>query len=96
MTGKQLKLQGMSKSVEKHKTELDYIRGIARYVAGTLSIISIEDVRRQAAKEGHHWQLGNAAGSVFTSDDWQFAGFMVSDRKETHSRIIRTWRLRKA
>lgn len=39
-------------------------------------------------------ELGNAAGSIFSGDDWEVAGWKPSKRKSNHARMIREWRLR--
>jgi hypothetical protein len=38
-------------------------------------------------------ELGNAAGSIFSEDEWEAAGWKPSKRKANHARMIREWRL---
>jgi hypothetical protein len=39
-------------------------------------------------------ELGNAAGSIFSGDEWEAAGWKPSERRSNHARVIREWRLR--
>lgn len=42
-----------------------------------------------------HSDLGNAAGSIFHSAEWEWTGeFVPSRRVSNHGRFIRTWRLK--
>jgi hypothetical protein len=39
--------------------------------------------------------LGNAAGSIFKTDAWEFSGhWLPSKRKSNHARPVRVWRLK--
>lgn len=93
MTGKQLKLKGMRQASIKHEVTLWGARLHAEYIARDGRIISIDDVYRTSGIDPKY--LGNAAGSVFTGDKWEWMGYIRSTRKAAHARMIRTWRLRK-
>lgn len=93
LTGEELKDAGMKKAANNHKTELQTVQAIARDLARIRKIISIDDVR-ELIPPGQ-WTLGNGAGSVFDGNEWEWAGFIRSKRPEAHSRMIRTWRLKK-
>jgi hypothetical protein len=92
LTGEERKDAGMQKAAENHKTELESVQAIARDLARIVEIISIDDVRQLIPDE--HWGLGNAAGSVFKGDEWEWCGFAKSKRPAAHSRMVRTWRLK--
>lgn len=91
LSGDELKEAGMKKAAEHHKTELETIQAIARDLSRIRGIISIDDVRSAV----EHWNLGNSAGSVFSGDDWVWCGFIRSKRPSAHSRMVRTWRIKK-
>jgi len=95
MTGKQLKLKGMSKSAQKHKEALARVREAMFKVAFNYPRAgwTADDARFYA--ESNCLDLGNAAGSVFTDGNWEFTGRWVpSQRPEAHRRYIRVWRLK--
>lgn len=60
--------------------------------------ITADDVQERMAREidGYQsWQLGNAAGSIFAGDRWQWTGrFRKSQRKGSNANPLRVWRLK--
>lgn len=70
----------------------------ARRVAERLGSVSMDDVALELASAGEDVsRLGNAAGSVFRGEEWEWTGQVVrSARPSTHGRMIRVWRLRGA
>ena len=40
-------------------------------------------------------ELGHAAGSIFSGDEWEAAGWKPSKPKSNHTRMVREWRLRR-
>ncbi len=94
VTGQQLKLKGMSLAANKRQIALDTVRG-TMMLAPPLHGEFTSDLAQQIAA-AYHLDLGNAAGSVFKTDDWEFTGRWVpSQRPEAHGRFIRVWRLKK-
>lgn len=70
----------------------------ARAVAGRLGSVTMDDVALELSLVGEDAScLGNAAGSVFRGEEWEWTGQVVrSARPSTHGRMIRVWRLRGA
>ena len=96
-TGVQLRLTGMSRSAGTHREALAKAQQAAKSLAWASGhAISIDTVREFYEAEGWMWDLGNAAGNVFSEDCWRFEGFTASRRPAAHARIIRLWRLRYA
>ena len=94
MTGTQLKLKGMAQSARKHSAALAKAQQAAKSLAWASGhAITCDDLREFYQAEGWPWDLGNAAGSVFTGGDWKFEGFCNSRRPAAHARVIRRWRL---
>jgi len=94
MTGQQLKLKGMLRSAKHHSEALAKAQEAAKSLAWASGhAIDIDMVRELYEASGWPWDLGNAAGSVFTGGDWKFEGFCNSRRPAAHARVIRRWRL---
>lgn len=93
LTGDERKKRGKKRAAENHEKTLYAARLSARYLARNGDIITIEDIYRKTGIDPKY--LGNAAGSVFTGDDWEWCGFRKAERPAAHSRMIRTWRLKK-
>jgi len=94
ISGTQLRLKGMRLAASKHKMELLYVQGVARFIGRHRVLVTIEDVREAIAQAGRSWTLGNAAGAVFKGNDWECAGFSQARHPEAHARMVRTWRLK--
>ena len=59
--------------------------------------ISADDVAEHYSSTLHIdlWEhLGNAAGAIFQTDEWEFVRYVKSQRVRSHSNLIRVWRLR--
>ena len=95
LTGEERKRRGIKKAASKHKEELFYVQGVARFVGRHKEIVTIEDVRNAVEGAGKKWTLACAAGAVFQGKDWQWMGFVRAKRPEAHARVIKTWRLKK-
>ena len=86
------KERGMA-SAASHQREL---LGIARAIALTLALngdgtCTMDDVKRQMLKMGlDPRELGNAAGAVFKTDEWEFTGERIrSAQVSAHNREIK-------
>ncbi len=79
-----------------------YLLSYARMLAITIGkqrpdrCVTADDVYRQLALLGHDMALlGNAAGSLFRGDRWEFTGQRKqSVRISNHARWIMVWRLK--
>lgn len=93
IASEQLKREGMDKAA-KNNPLLGAARQIARELAARLGTVNMDDVCWEMYRRGmDSRQLGNAAGSVFNG--WQWTGeFVKSKRPESHSNLLRCWRLR--
>lgn len=94
-SGKELKQWGQARAVGKHSDSLYNIQVMARMLGRHNETLTIETVH--AAYEmanGHPWDLGNAAGSVFSGKEWECVGYKAATRPEAHARILRVWRLK--
>ena len=93
--GLELKEAGMQLAAS-HKSDLvDKVRyQLERIAAGRSDrTVTIDDAEPflEARGEG----LGNAAGSVFKGDRWEFTGqFVPSRRVSNRGRYVRVWRLK--
>jgi hypothetical protein len=94
MSGQQLRLRGMRLAASKHADSLVRAQVAAKCMAFGDTALTIEDVRAGMEAVGLKWDLGNAAGSVFSGEDWQPCGVTTAKRPEAHGRLLRTWRLK--
>jgi len=91
-TGTQLKLRGLVLAAAKHSESLKAAQWLAELFANNNhGRCCIEDVYSLGMSPK---ALGNAAGCVFTGDQWQPEAFRTTERPEARARIIRVWRLR--
>ena len=96
-TAETLKAEGMARAAESKRELLAVARKLARDIA-----LSREDrtchadlVAEAMVQAGITETLGNAAGSLFKTDDWKFTGqFTESTRPQSHRNLLRVWRLR--
>jgi len=93
--GEERKRRGIKKAVSKHREELFYVQGVARFLGRHQEIVTVEDVRNAVEGAGKQWTLFNAAGAIFQTNDWQWMGYVRAKRPEAHARIIKTWRLKR-
>lgn len=98
-TATQLKLRGMSQTAAKHAGVLHVAQGIAKGLNQARLGITSDDVKAFMCEHG--WTdeelakaLGNAAGLIFSGDDWVPIGWKASTRPASHGRAIRVWRLK--
>jgi len=83
-------------------TKRAYVMSYARMLAVTIAksrpdrCVTADDVYRQLALLGHDLTLlGNAAGSLFRGDRWEFTGERKqSVRISNHARWIMVWKLK--
>lgn len=88
-----LKDKGMQQAADARVDELAYARAVARDIAryGD-STCDADQVQQVLAK--YDIDLGNAAGSLFKTDEWVWTGqFRQSARVKNHGRLLRVWRL---
>jgi hypothetical protein len=94
-TGEQLKLAGIEKAFKKHGPEMVRAQLVAEMLGMAGDLVTADDVRAEFQK---HYQrplkVGNALGRLFLNRKWELMGFVRSKRAESHSRMIRTWRLK--
>lgn len=86
--GMQLAASSKSDLVDKVRYQLERIA-----LGRPDHTVTIDDAAPflEAAGEG----LGNAAGSVFKHEMWEFTGrFVASKRVSSHGRYVREWRLK--
>jgi hypothetical protein len=87
---------GLEKAAEKRRELLDLAREIALDVVRREGVVSADEVQAELIRRGHTpAELGNAAGSIFAEDHWEFTGrWRESQRVSNHARSIRVWRLK--
>jgi hypothetical protein len=92
------KVAGMHEAAEHKSSLLKYARGLAVQIArGRLSReCTADDVAEALVDAGISSRaLGNAAGSLFAGEWWEFTGrYERSARVHAHSNLLRVWRLR--
>ena len=89
------KYVGMRSAAMSHKEVLEAARNAVRLVAlsRTSRTATADDAQKFAAQAG--MDLGNGAGSLFRTDDWEFTGrWEPSTRVSNHGRFNRVWRLK--
>lgn len=88
------RIRGMEDAAEARAATLDYARGLAVGLAESRGEITADDVVRSMVAQGFDVHaLGNAAGSLFRGEDWQFCGrWENSTRVHAHSNPLRVWR----
>jgi hypothetical protein len=95
-TGESLKRQGMAAARDAKADAVGYARELAYDIARsradrTCHMALVNEALAAEGKPG----LGNAAGSVFATNVWEFTGQRVKDtRAHAHSNEIKVWRLR--
>lgn len=94
--GRKRKDSGMKRAAENRSIELSQAQWAAKVLAETYKTpITVDDVRRHYSETMKlPWTLGNAAGSIFKSPEWECVGFVEASHPEAHGRIIRRWRLK--
>lgn len=72
-------------------------RKVAREIAALHGEVCADDVARHFRDRGIDlWQaLGNAAGSIFRSAEFEFVRYQKSERVRSHRNVIAVWRLRR-
>lgn len=91
--GEQLRREGMERAAKSGAGLL----GVAREIAFDLQrenggLCNADQVAEVMAREGYP-SLGNAAGSIFTSGNWEWTGeFVKSERAQAHQNLLRQWR----
>lgn len=90
------KRSGTEQAAHSRAYMLTRARSIAVEVARRLGRdITIDDVLREMLHRGFDIKaLGNAAGSIFKGDQWQFTGnYRPSVRISNHGRVVKIWKL---
>ena len=90
-TSQQLRLVGMSRSLAKHRTAVLSARLQAAIICAAQGSCTIEDVYESGIPAE---KLGNAAGSIFTRENFKFVGYEKAKRPSSHARVLGRWRLR--
>lgn len=91
------KRKGMSLAAQNRKALLEACRSAlaAIAIARPSREASADDAQQWLISRGHNSRaLGNAAGSLFAGNDWEFVRYVKSWRTTNHSRVIAVWRLR--
>jgi len=96
--GMKLRDEGMLLASSKRAYILSYARVLAVTIAKNKpdKRVTADDVYRQLGLLGLDWNiLGNAAGSLFRGDRWEFTGERKkSVRISNHARWIMVWKLK--
>lgn len=87
---------GMQQASANKASLLAYARGVAVELARARSdrLVTADDVQQELVNRGvSAHALGNAAGSLFKGDDWQWTGrWVMSRRVHAHRNPLRVWR----
>lgn len=84
---------GMARAAAANKEQLSIARQIAKELALATSTLecNADMVQEKLIQKGI--DLGNAAGSIFRGNDWQFTGrFVKSERVHAHANLLRVWK----
>lgn len=74
---------------------LESARKHARHLGGIFDTVTIDAVKIRMLNYGDQPEdLGNAAGSVFLTAEWEWVGSRTSEQKKRHAGRISVWRLR--
>ena len=74
---------------------LESARRHARELASVFGVVTIDQVKRRMLNYGEEPDLlGNAAGRVFLTGEWEYVDRVRSERKRRHAGGISSWRLR--
>src|SRR5262245_51976725 len=93
--GQLQKEEGMELAASHDEPLLDKARRIAIHLARHGQEITADDVQRALYIETGEL-LGNACGSLFRLDEWEFTGnWRPSPRTSNHARMNRVWRLKR-
>lgn len=86
--------EGISRAVRGREHLVLFARSVALRIARERGAVTMDDVFAQLPAEISS-SLGNSAGQIFRSPDFEQTGsFIKSRRASTHGRAIRIWRLR--
>jgi len=76
---------------------MEAARSVARALAHQNGTVTADDVVLRFARNRINLtaKLGNAMGSLFRGDEWEFTGrYVKSERVHAHSNLLRVWKLR--
>lgn len=91
------KAKGMARAAAHHNELLEIARKIAESIAiSNDRTVDMDRVSQRMVALGYNpADLGNAAGSVFKGEQWEFTGERVKSIKvKNHSRELKIWRLK--
>jgi hypothetical protein len=93
--GNRLRVTGSILARDSRSELFAIARGLAVNLAREHGTVSYDDVYREMVASGMSPELmGNAAGSLFRGNEFQFTGqWKRSERISNHARVIRVWRL---
>lgn len=88
------RIRGMEDAAVSRAATLGVARGVALGLAMHGEEITADDVVKVMVDQGFDVHaLGNAAGSLFRGDGWQWTGrYKNSTRVHAHSNPLRVWR----
>lgn len=89
--GDVLKEDGIERVSRHNQPFLVTIRNIARHFAEVQGQVTIDELRRWAAREGLSPDHPNAWGAVFSEPGWACVGYKQSTVPTNHARLIRIW-----
>lgn len=96
--GEDLKEQGMALANMSRSELLEFAKEACRSVAMRTfdRTVTADDAARELVDMGYDpSELGNAAGSLFRGNEWEFTGeWRKSTRVSNHARMNRVWRLK--
>lgn len=92
--GERRKREGMGRAAENRFHVLRLARAYAKAIAQEKGTVTVDDVYLRLS-DWPRSVLGNAAGSIFKSKEWEWTGrFVKSKRASNHARMIREWKLK--
>ena len=93
--GEQRKREGMARAAASKDSQLGYARELAMDLALKNDGICDADMVAAALEAEGRPTLGNAAGSLFLSNVWEWTGLRVkSQRKQANANELKVWRLK--
>jgi len=94
MNGKQLKEAGIAKVAANNESFLTLMRLQAMRICNLHGKVTVDQLRRYAAKKHIYPNHPNAWGAIFRGRRWQRIGYKLSTTRSAHHRVIGIWVLK--
>jgi hypothetical protein len=90
------KREALEGAARKHQVLLDVLRPELIKIALSRDdrCVTADDAQAWLIDHGYPGALGNAAGSLFRSSDWELVGYRPSERTSRNRSIVGVWKLR--